>query len=304
MKSKRAFTLIELLVVIAIIAILAAILFPVFAQAKMAAKKAAVLSNAKQVGLAGLMYSVDNDDTFPVAGSWSPSWGWNTAFGFVDTPADWYDYTSWGVPNSEIHQAMATSWANSMQPYLKSSEVMAAPGENLQDWPGTDYTGTHPTWSNFGMNGLLTSYSASAISSPSQVPAFWQRAAGLSIRGEAWIGPSLVCADPEQPCKYQPSQPGCSDQKNGEFSVFYLDPSFVPLTRWSYNHTITYCYTDGSAKAHPYGMNLHGKTDYRFDPFSEYNEDSSSSTAWFDGNLCHGYQFRPDYVSTDKAVEG
>lgn len=62
----RAFTLIELLVVIAIIAILAAILFPVFAQAKEAAKKTADLSNAKQIGLANKMYLADYDDTMPI----------------------------------------------------------------------------------------------------------------------------------------------------------------------------------------------------------------------------------------------
>lgn len=62
---RRAFTLIELLVVIAIIAILAAILFPVFAQAKEAAKKAQCLSGAKQLGLAMVMYANDHDDTMP-----------------------------------------------------------------------------------------------------------------------------------------------------------------------------------------------------------------------------------------------
>jgi prepilin-type N-terminal cleavage/methylation domain-containing protein/prepilin-type processing-associated H-X9-DG protein len=61
--TKRAFTLIELLVVIAIIAILAAILFPVFAQAKEAAKKTSCLSNLKQISLATIMYSNDYDDT-------------------------------------------------------------------------------------------------------------------------------------------------------------------------------------------------------------------------------------------------
>jgi prepilin-type N-terminal cleavage/methylation domain-containing protein/prepilin-type processing-associated H-X9-DG protein len=64
MKS-RGFTLIELLVVIAIIAILAAILFPVFAQAKEAAKKTACLSNTKQIGLGLLLYLEDSDDMTP-----------------------------------------------------------------------------------------------------------------------------------------------------------------------------------------------------------------------------------------------
>ena len=62
---RRAFTLIELLVVIAIIAILAAILFPVFAQAKAAAKQSVCLSNNKQLGAAMMLYLNDNNDLFP-----------------------------------------------------------------------------------------------------------------------------------------------------------------------------------------------------------------------------------------------
>jgi prepilin-type N-terminal cleavage/methylation domain-containing protein/prepilin-type processing-associated H-X9-DG protein len=76
------FTLIELLVVIAIIAILAAILFPVFAQAKLAAKKTSDLSNMKQLELAFLMYANDNDDGLAFcwgvhdnSGNWSPPFG-------------------------------------------------------------------------------------------------------------------------------------------------------------------------------------------------------------------------------------
>lgn len=71
---RAGFTLIELLVVIAIIAILAAILFPVFARAKTAAKRTVDLAHIKQIGTASLVYVADNDSTFlsfPYADSWS-----------------------------------------------------------------------------------------------------------------------------------------------------------------------------------------------------------------------------------------
>ena len=64
---RNAFTLIELLVVIAIIAILAAILFPVFAQAREKARSASCLSNEKQIGLGLMMYTQDYDETYPTA---------------------------------------------------------------------------------------------------------------------------------------------------------------------------------------------------------------------------------------------
>jgi len=72
MTITRAFTLIELLVVIAIIAILAAILFPVFAQARNASAKTRDLSQLKQLGTANLMYIGDHDDNFIVY-PWAPS---------------------------------------------------------------------------------------------------------------------------------------------------------------------------------------------------------------------------------------
>src|SRR5215510_8297848 len=87
-KRKGGFTLIELLVVIAIIAILAAILFPVFAQAREKARAISCLSNTKQLATAGLMYVQDYDETFPTAFGMrqGQQWGWNY---FHPAPVGW-----------------------------------------------------------------------------------------------------------------------------------------------------------------------------------------------------------------------
>lgn len=108
---KRGFTLIELLVVIAIIAILAAILFPVFAQAKAAAKSIACLSNMKQLGLGVQMYLSDNDDRVFYRSGWVNSRSGNTK---ILNPGD-----------SSNHYR----WWNLLMPYVKSNSVFACPSD-------------------------------------------------------------------------------------------------------------------------------------------------------------------------------
>jgi prepilin-type N-terminal cleavage/methylation domain-containing protein len=109
--KQRGFTLIELLVVIAIIAILAAILFPVFAQAKEAAKKTQTLSNTKNLALANLMYSTDNDDRLP----------WTYTFPYLGTNPSACDFNfDWsgaitGTPGGGFH-----AWSEFIFPYIKN----------------------------------------------------------------------------------------------------------------------------------------------------------------------------------------
>jgi prepilin-type N-terminal cleavage/methylation domain-containing protein/prepilin-type processing-associated H-X9-DG protein len=99
LKSRSAFTLIELLVVIAIIAILAAILFPVFAQAREKARSISCMSNNKQYATATLMYAQDYDEHFPMAA--------------------WLDNTSFCV-NTFYHD---------VQPYVKNHQITQCPSE-------------------------------------------------------------------------------------------------------------------------------------------------------------------------------
>ncbi|MDR3690038.1 MAG: prepilin-type N-terminal cleavage/methylation domain-containing protein [Fimbriimonas sp.] len=129
----KAFTLIELLVVIAIIAILAAILFPVFAQAKLAAKKTVDLSANKQLGLAVVMYNTDNDDRMPFC------WGWNS---------EW-------LP-----------WHQQVGPYVKNVAMWKSPVDNWgRGTEGTDPTclpGTQTRAVTYSMNYLYPSWANSS----------------------------------------------------------------------------------------------------------------------------------------------
>lgn len=115
MKRNRAFTLIELLVVIAIIAILAAILFPVFAQAKVAAKSTAWGSNARQTGFATYMYAGDNDDFLPFVNSG----GTASEFGAHGLPLCW----GCGRPDYV--------WFELVQPYTKNWDVSYCSGDSF-----------------------------------------------------------------------------------------------------------------------------------------------------------------------------
>jgi len=140
--TRKGFTLIELLVVIAIIAILAAILFPVFAKAREKAKQTTCISNMKQIGIAMQSYITDNDERFP---AWTPS----------TAPTNWYSVEDFhtaqfnpmgGKINVTLGNGewkMATI-SGQLDRYIKSQEVWQCPADwgpyrpraDGQDWWG------------------------------------------------------------------------------------------------------------------------------------------------------------------------
>ena len=139
-RGRKGFTLIELLVVIAIIAILAAILFPVFQKVRENARRSQCLSNEKQLALAIFMYNQDADESYPIGNNlWNSSGNWTASGG--------------------------GNWAVSILPYIKSNGVFACPDDTLgntvdttQSWQGLRVSyvanGLQHIWSPNGQNCL------------------------------------------------------------------------------------------------------------------------------------------------------
>ena len=253
--QKRAFTLIELLVVIAIIAILAAILFPVFAQAKAAAKKTNSLSNVKNLGTATQIYLSDSDDTYPVVEIVTAQ-DKATVNGLGGDIADvgWYDRFS--ANNSDpgwSDTRFPNNWAKQLFPYTKSAAMYLNPANVSIGGKGSLLTKAGAVGTGYVYNGALSNRSATASSAPADLVAFhgqngntreadtfpeiYGYAPGGSIdsQGLFVIGAGEHDAW-NSPLTYGESQPMCHD-----LDVTELGNSF--------NGSDVYAFADGHAKA-------------------------------------------------------
>ncbi len=198
--TRKAFTLIELLVVIAIIAILAAILFPVFAQAKTAAKKAAMISNVKQTATSIIIYTTDADDTFSGGASPNLSTG-----GFWESFPSACPATAWPA-GGYVPAEEALAWANATDAYRKNYGILAhtAPQSTL----GPQATMVNPQVTSLAFNGLLQFYSATSVNEVSKCPLIWPGWGSENVSGFSIANPVLRCGTQSQ-CRFAPgANPG------------------------------------------------------------------------------------------------
>lgn len=189
-----AFTLIELLVVIAIIAILAAILFPVFAQAREKARQTSCLSNIKQLNLSLLMYTQDYDETFPIHGLFDFD---NQFNGTAAGPQGWLRKVAPYIKNLQV------TWCPSDSgPTVSYDRIQGVPWGPMTSYagnammggvglPGNQLVGVIGLTTNYGVGPFTTTLAA--ITRPADTISIAEKHAdSISKSSYSWLGVNSV----------------------------------------------------------------------------------------------------------------
>jgi len=221
MKTNRSgFTLIELLVVIAIIAILAAILFPVFAQARDKARSAACLNNVKQLATAIMMYTQDYDEILP------------------HHAADAADF---------LNPAAASTWQRGCTPYIKSDKVFFCPSSPQaptqpetaanSGWPRSSYQGNCVVISRTGTSLAQIPNPADIIFAQENFFKFFNAYNRPTQSGTSYYYWHLIDCRPQYPGLPNTGHPTCGEQYNtrhfGGGNLVFVDghAKYTPVTR-------------------------------------------------------------------------
>ena len=234
----QGFTLIELLVVIAIIAILAAILFPVFARARENARRSSCLSNLKQLGLGMMQYTQDYDEKYPQPHV-------QASAGFGDFQAMMLFPTT--AFNGNPINYYKGSWADVILPYTKSSQIMGCPSVIGSDWFGNTSSFQTKQPIGYTYNRLLAWNSLSTLNEPATRVVLHE---GFGSVG--WV--SVVTSYPDMTdASYGPDKPYRRIRNSNVSQCTWYSGFPPPDLPWQFNkihlETQPFLYADGHVKA-------------------------------------------------------
>ena len=294
--ARRGFTLIELLVVIAIIAILAAILFPVFAQAREKARGASCQSNLKQWATSTMMYTQDYDESYPLAFGYRSDLGWMYNY-FTAVP---YNTNCAGGVCGPLTTVGRTSfWVNSLQPYVKNYQIAVCPSAANIDktFVAVQAAGAPaPANTSYTYNGLLQASGQAVVVSPASCPMVTESNGKGAFKGEYISQPVLACTDKtDLTCSFKITATG---GENGASSQWFGTTNNDVDTLGVHGTGQNWAYADGHVKFKQLSLGTKdpGRTSYKTDPWAFYDANGAPQSAWFSQH--HFYYFRPDVDPT------
>jgi len=281
--SRRGFTLIELLVVIAIIAILAAILFPVFAQAREKARQTTCLSNIKQIGLGVMMYTQDYDETFPRLAVVPPpaprqSWAdytWQDAVGpYIKNGTITVNWAS--TDNSPVTLTAGGIWLCPSQPDANARTV----------YGGNDTIFTDINYGNG--SGPQSPTTLARLSRPSDIVMAgenneidqWDGIGDPRLTGDAYwqCGTTWHCSGPQSSAQWD------KDLIGTEANAW----QWAQTTRYRHNSTANFVFSDGHAKAIQKGQ-LNWCKNFYYPGIGSAWSPASQTWLFDQGNACYGF---------------